>query len=320
MVPLHIAQEMLQMDAATQIETDDQGNPVLDDGGNPIIIGERPARVTMIFVAAAEDITPEDLKTKVEAVYDRVQQDLDANDVPFSLPLRTARPSFIQINTWEEQNASLIEPVEKECGTLYRASSSRSSTWCARGLCSRSSGRSCTRRLATSASWCAIGASRRGVLAIFLRYGVAIGIGGAMVGIAIAFPIVHYINEIQDALAAPPLILAFIAALPGVLALAWTAAKGGLRGIAFIGAVLALLGIVCGGPLRDPSVTSRPTRYGRRPAAVRKSVSPSGMRADQPTLIEAHAGRGRGSQPRNRPATAAPATATPPRRRHRSCG
>jgi ABC-type lipoprotein release transport system permease subunit len=246
MVPLHIAQQMLQMDAAPIIELDDAGNPVLDGNGEPIIVGEKPARVNMIFVAAAEGITPEILKARVEEVYDEVQRKLDSEGDAYGLPDRAARPSYIQINTWEEQNASLIEPVEKE-RDLMRILFSIIYLVCA-GLVLSIFWSIVYEKTRDIGILRAIGASRRGVLAIFLRYGVAIGIGGAIVGIGLAFPVVHYINEIQDALASPPLLLAMLAALPGVLALAWTVVSGGWRGLGFIAGVLVILAILCGLP------------------------------------------------------------------------
>jgi len=246
MVPLHIAQQMLQMDAAPIIELDGAGNPVLDENGDPVIVGEKPARVNMIFVAAAEGITPQILKEKVEEVYDEVQRRLDAEGDAYGLPDRTARPSYIQINTWEEQNASLIEPAEKE-RDLMRVLFSIIYLVCA-GLVLSIFWSIVYEKTRDIGILRAIGASRRGVLAIFLRYGVAIGIGGAIVGIGLAFPVVHYINEIQDALASPPLLLAVLAALPGALALAWTAVSGGWRGLGFIAGVLAILAIFCGLP------------------------------------------------------------------------
>lgn len=247
MVPLHIAQDMLEMDAAAIIELDEDGNPVLDDAGNPVVVGEKPARVHMIFVAAAEGITPELLKAQVESVYDRVQQQLDAEGASYGLPDRTSRPSFIRVETWEEANAALIEPVEKE-RDLMRILFSIIYLVCA-GLVLSIFWSIVYEKTRDIGILRAIGASRRGVLAIFLRYGVAIGIGGAIVGLALAFPVVHYINEIQDALASPPLLLAVLAAVPGLLALSWTAISGGARGLLFVAGLLVLLAVLCGTPI-----------------------------------------------------------------------
>ncbi len=49
----------------------------------------------------------------------------------------------------------------------------------------------------------AVGASRKGVLWIFLRYGLLIGVAGSLVGVALAWMIVTRINDIHDLLGAP---------------------------------------------------------------------------------------------------------------------
>ncbi len=43
----------------------------------------------------------------------------------------------------------------------------------------------------------ALGASSRGVMSIFLGYGLALGLVGSGVGVAIGLLFVHYINEIE---------------------------------------------------------------------------------------------------------------------------
>jgi ABC-type lipoprotein release transport system permease subunit len=246
MIPLHVAQDMLEMDAATEVEIDDVGNPVLDETGSPVIVGERPARVTMVLVAAAAGTTADELKERVNEVYDEVHRQLEMEGERYNVPDRTSSPSFISIKTWEEQNAPLIEPVEKE-RDLMRVLFSIIYLVCA-GLVLSIFWSIVYEKTRDIGILRAIGASRRGVLAIFLRYGVVIGVGGAVVGLAMAYPIVRYINEIQDALAAPPLVLAFLAALPGVLALAWTGVRGGIRGLLFVAGVVISLGIFCGTP------------------------------------------------------------------------
>ncbi|MBI1303491.1 MAG: FtsX-like permease family protein [Phycisphaera sp.] len=61
----------------------------------------------------------------------------------------------------------------------------------------------------------AVGASRTGVLWIFLRYGVLIGIVGSALGVLLAWGVVARINDIHDFLGTP--------ATPAVQGIAWVA-------------------------------------------------------------------------------------------------
>jgi lipoprotein-releasing system permease protein len=61
----------------------------------------------------------------------------------------------------------------------------------------------------------AVGASRTGVLWIFLRYGVLIGVVGSALGVLLAWGVVARINDIHDFLGTP--------ATPAVQAIAWVA-------------------------------------------------------------------------------------------------
>ncbi|MFG0336080.1 MAG: ABC transporter permease, partial [Maioricimonas sp. JB049] len=46
----------------------------------------------------------------------------------------------------------------------------------------------------------ALGASSRGIMTIFLSYGLALGVVGSTVGVLLGLTFVHYINEIEDAI------------------------------------------------------------------------------------------------------------------------
>jgi len=46
----------------------------------------------------------------------------------------------------------------------------------------------------------ALGASSRGIMTIFLSYGLALGVVGSTVGVFLGLTFVHYINEIEDAI------------------------------------------------------------------------------------------------------------------------
>ena len=67
-----------------------------------------------------------------------------------------------------------------------------------------------------------IGASRLGITWIFLRYGLVIGIAGAIGGLGLAYLVVHNINKIHTALGDPPIWLAWVVGGLGALALGLT--------------------------------------------------------------------------------------------------
>jgi lipoprotein-releasing system permease protein len=71
-----------------------------------------------------------------------------------------------------------------------------------------------------------IGASRLGISWIFLRYGLVVGVAGAIVGLGLAWLIVRNINNIHTALGDPPLLLAFITGAIALIALVVTALRG----------------------------------------------------------------------------------------------
>jgi lipoprotein-releasing system permease protein len=202
MIPIEIGQRLLHLSEGQKVDPDQ-----LDDHGLPTVLGVDPARATMVLVRAAEGVAPDELRQRLELTYDAYFHELAADETAVvKPPLRGL--GGVSIRTWEQQQAQFIEPIEKE-RELMRTLFSLVYLVCA--------------GLVLSIFWAivyektrdigilrSIGASRFGISWIFLRYGLVIGIGGAIVGLGLAYLIVHNINTIHSALGDPPLWLAIL--------------------------------------------------------------------------------------------------------------
>lgn len=149
-----------------------------------------PARVNNILVRAADGIDAPTLQARVREIYEQFAVD-HAGSVRPPPPLGSAR-----VITWRDRNRTLIEAVEKETFMVMFIF----------GIISLTSV-----FLVLAIFWAmvsektkdigilrAIGASRPGVAWIWLRYGLAIGIVGALLGGAAAYLIVSNINPIHE--------------------------------------------------------------------------------------------------------------------------
>lgn len=207
MIPLDVGQEMLHLNEG-QIVDEEQ----LDELGMPKEIGIDPARATMVLVRAVEGVDAAALRRQVGAAYVAFQQELFDEGALVPPPPRFGG---VSIKTWAEQQAKFIQPIEKE-RELMRTLFSLVYLVCA--------------GLVLSIFWAivyektrdigilrSIGASRLGISWIFLRYGLVIGVGGAIFGLGLAYLIVRNINAIHGAMGDPPTGLIYIT---GGLALA----------------------------------------------------------------------------------------------------
>ncbi|MBL9120065.1 MAG: FtsX-like permease family protein [Phycisphaerae bacterium] len=214
-IPLGFGQELFGMDEAPRYSLNEVG-----PDGSPKRIGSVPSRVTTILVKGAPGVSPEDLRNAVKAAFLRFES-LKADD-----PEAARMPRGVEILTWEERMRDLIGPVEKERG-LMQILFSLVYIVCA-GLVLAifwSIVHEKTRDIGVLRS---VGASRSGILAIFLAYGLSVGVVGSVVGFGLASLIIHYINEIHTAIGQPaPLLL-------------W-ASVFVLCGGAVIGAILSIL-------------------------------------------------------------------------------
>ena len=167
----------------------------LEETGELVPIGVDPARVQMILVRAADGVSPETLQIAVDGAYERFASEVLQDD---SLIRKAPSPSFVGIRTWREQLRDIIGPVEKE-RELMRILFSIVYLVCA--------------GLVLSIFWAivhektrdigilrAVGASRPGILGVFLAYGLVIGLAGSCIGAFLGWLVTDNINLIHEAL------------------------------------------------------------------------------------------------------------------------
>jgi lipoprotein-releasing system permease protein len=206
MVPIELAQRMLRLDEA-EILADD----------NETVIGVEPARATMILVRAADGVTPDDLRDAVADAYDRFHTAIMSDFAQTVMPPRRAQPNGpgALVQTWLQQQSRFIGPIEKE-RELMRTLFSLVYIVCA-GLVLAIFWAIVYEKTRDIGILRSVGASRLGISWIFLRYGLVVGVGGAILGLGLAFLVVHNINAIHTAMGEPPLWLSY---LLGALAMA----------------------------------------------------------------------------------------------------
>ncbi|MCL4222218.1 MAG: FtsX-like permease family protein [Phycisphaerales bacterium] len=190
---LDALQTMLNMDEAQKTEPGSPFETVIDpDTGEelpapPRVIGVDPARVTSVLVRAKTGIDSWTLRSVCSRVYGQFAS-AHRDDVPSEYS--------IDIRTWQEKNATLISAVEKETGLVLFIF-----------------GIVCFTNvfLVLSIFWSmvsektkdvgilrALGAGQLGIAWLWLRYGLLIGVVGAVLGVAMAYVIVRNINPIHD--------------------------------------------------------------------------------------------------------------------------
>lgn len=195
-VPIATAQSLLHLDAAEIIDVDDP----------TVVLGVDPARATSILIRGVEGINAIELREIVHGIYDEFRASMPDNTLV--LPPSRGDPG-LSINTWEEQQRSFTGPVEKErelMRTLFSivylvvAALILSIFW--------SIVFEKTRDIGIMRS---LGASRAGIVWIFLQYSLVIGILGSALGLLLGWAITKNINGIHEAMGNPPLALAISA-------------------------------------------------------------------------------------------------------------
>ncbi|MEO1279576.1 MAG: FtsX-like permease family protein, partial [Planctomycetota bacterium] len=193
LVPLDALQDLLQMGAASRV--DPSSNPFAFEVGPdgverpaaPTIVGEAPARVTDVLVRAADGVDTVRLEEAAKAVYTEFAQ---------AHPGAVPSTRSIAIMTYEQRNAMFIGAVQKETTLVLFIFGVVSLTsvflvlaifW---AMVSEK-----TRDIGVLR---AIGASGTGVAAVWVGYGLAIGIVGSLLGAALAAVVVTNINPIHE--------------------------------------------------------------------------------------------------------------------------
>jgi lipoprotein-releasing system permease protein len=193
LVPLEALQDLLQMSAAQRI--DPSSNPFAVEVGpdgverpvKPRIIGESPARATDVLVRAAPGVSSAELEAAAKAVYAQFEE-AHRGEVPST--------RSIGIQTYEQRNAMFIGAVQKETTLVLFIFGVVSLTsvflvlaifW---AMVSEK-----TRDIGVLR---AIGASGTGVAAVWVGYGLAIGLVGSFLGAGLAALVVTNINPIHD--------------------------------------------------------------------------------------------------------------------------
>jgi lipoprotein-releasing system permease protein len=192
LVRLDALQRMLKMDEGTRagpprLVIDANGDERFEQSKSTV---KEPARVTNVLVKAKPGINADQLKERCRQIY---EQFAAAN---MDQPQPPPDPGRIRIQTWRDRNKTLIDAVENETGLVLFIF----------GIISVTSV-----FLVLAIFWAmvsektkdigilrAIGASRAGVAWIWLRYGLVIGLAGALLGGGIAYLIVTNINPIHE--------------------------------------------------------------------------------------------------------------------------
>jgi len=196
-LPLGALQEMLNMDRAERlVEPEDPYRVEVDPETGEERFPEPetvvdPARVTTVLVKGVEGTDARALAARCREIFTAFARD-HPGDVP---PAES-----VQIQTWEDLNAQFIAAVKKETALVLFIFSFISLT--AVFLVWAIFWSMVSEKTKDIGILRALGASRRGVAWLWLRYGLALGVVGAAAGGALAWGVVHYINEIHDWLGA----------------------------------------------------------------------------------------------------------------------
>lgn len=180
-VPFRTLQDMIQF-GEWDFFPDGEDPITLEPIGEPV---RMPARATVIMVRGQEGLAAEVLRDRIENL---IRQSPD-----FAQSMMQPR-----VMTWREQHAGLLNAVERERGLLAILFGIISLVAAAMiGVIFYMIAMEKTRDIGTLR---AIGAGRAGIAAIFLNYGLVLGVIGSAMGVLLAMLVVNNINEIQELL------------------------------------------------------------------------------------------------------------------------
>lgn len=233
LVGVETAQRMLNLDRSVIADPD-----VLAETGEIVPIGFDPARVQMVLVRAAEGVSSDRLRLAVRDAYDRFALEIERDG---TLIQKAPNPMYVGIRTWREQLRDIIGPVEKE-RELMRILFSIVYLVCA--------------GLVLSIFWAivhektrdigilrAVGASRPGILGVFLSYGLVIGLVGSIIGALLGWLVTDNINLIHEALGSSAPAWTWIVSWLLAGAMLVTAAVNARRG-GMLRTLLSLVGVI----------------------------------------------------------------------------
>lgn len=192
-VPLVVLQEMLKMDRAERVDPKARPEIVYDEAGNPIgrklpeTVGVTPARVTSVLVRAKSDTIPlEALRERVGEIYERFASQTE----------HAPGLAGVDVLTWEDRNSTLIGAIRKETALVLFIFGIISLTSVFLVLAIFWS--MISERTKDIGILRALGASGPGVAWLWVRYGLAIGVVGSVLGGVLAFVVITNINAIHD--------------------------------------------------------------------------------------------------------------------------
>jgi len=195
-VPLGVMQEMLRLDEARKVELVEnpfatEVDPVTGVRGPKVsgVVGIDPARVTTVLVRSVEGADLLALRERVFAIYEQFERKHEG-DVPSAFSMEN------QIRTWEDLNATMINAVKKETGLVLFIFGIVSFTSVFLVLAIFWS--MVSEKTKDIGILRALGASTTGVAWLWIRYGTAIGLIGAVLGTAAGYVVVLNINAIHD--------------------------------------------------------------------------------------------------------------------------
>ncbi|MFG0258652.1 MAG: ABC transporter permease [Phycisphaerales bacterium JB043] len=191
LIRLDALQEMLSMDGGDRIGSDatlSVGDPNATSFPTPSVIGRDPARVTSVLVRGVDGTTEDQVKARVEAVFESFSREHE----------RAPSPNQVSIYTWQQQPglAVFIGAVKKETALVLVLFSFISLT--AVFLVFAIFWAMVSEKVRDIGILRAMGARRLGIAWIFVRYGLAIGSVGSVLGIGLAYLIVSNINPIHE--------------------------------------------------------------------------------------------------------------------------
>jgi lipoprotein-releasing system permease protein len=211
---------------------------ILEETGELVRIGDYPARTSMVLVRAAPGVTPEALRDAVLDAYIRFEARIRDDD---GVIVKAPDVNFVAVRTWREQLRDILGPVEKE-RELMRILFSIVYLVCA--------------GLVLSIFWAivhektrdigilrAVGASRPGILGVFLAYGLVVGLAGAVIGAVIGWLVTDNINAIHEGLGHPAPTWSWITAYVVAAALAGSGAWNARQG-SMLRTLLSLVGTI----------------------------------------------------------------------------